>query len=162
VSARGSKLDRKQEALIAALLSEPSHEAAAKAAGVGIATLQRWLQVPEFQRAYRAARRAIVESAIGRLQGATGKAIETLVRNLDCPKPADQIRAASVLLEHAVKAVELGDLIERVEELARLLEGDSDAGQHPVPPAGPDAPDGPPEGGSEGAGGADEAGGEPQ
>jgi hypothetical protein len=36
-----TKLDRKQEALIAALLTEPTHAAAAARTGVGEATLHR-------------------------------------------------------------------------------------------------------------------------
>jgi hypothetical protein len=40
-----SKLTRKQEALIAALLTEPTHAAAAAKAGVSEATLHRWLHL---------------------------------------------------------------------------------------------------------------------
>ena len=65
-----TKLNRKQEALIAALLTEPTHAAAAVKAGVSEATLHRWLRLADFQAAYRQARRRIVETAIGRLQQA--------------------------------------------------------------------------------------------
>src|SRR5262249_12778347 len=118
-----TKLNRKQEALIAALLTEPTHAAAAVRAGVSEATVHRWLRLPEFQAAYRQARRSIVEASIGRLQRATGKAVEALERNLSCGHAGNQIRAALGILDHAVKAVELVDLIERVEELERLLQG---------------------------------------
>src|SRR5438093_635470 len=106
----GSKLDRKQEALIAALLTEPTHAAAATQAGVSEATLHRWLHLPEFQAAYRLARRGVVETAIGRLQQSTGKAVAALERNLTCGQPSNEIRAALGMLDHAVKAVELLDL----------------------------------------------------
>ena len=66
-----SKLSRKQEKLIADLLTEPTHAAAAARAGVSEATLHRWLHTPWFQAAYRRARRGVVETAIGRLQWAT-------------------------------------------------------------------------------------------
>jgi len=58
------KLGRKQEALIASLLTEATHAAAAAQAGVSEATVQRWLHLPEFQTAYRQARRQLVECAI--------------------------------------------------------------------------------------------------
>src|SRR5262245_56217950 len=124
----GSKLTRKQEAVIAALLTEPTHAAAAAKAGVGEATLQRWLLLPAFQAAYRLARRSIVEAAIGRLQLSTGKAVEALERNLTCGHPGSEIRAALGLLDQAVKAVELIDLVERVDTLEEI---DRKGGQTP-------------------------------
>lgn len=120
MSAR-TKLDRKQEVVIAALLSETSHAAAATKAGVSEATLQRWLRLPAFQTAYRQARRSIVEVAIGRLQQAASKAVDTLERNLNCGNPGNEIRAAQVILDNAVKAIELLDCVERIEELERIV-----------------------------------------
>jgi hypothetical protein len=90
----GQKLNRKQEALIAALLTEPTHAGAAAKAGVCEATLHRWLRLSEFQAAYRQARRGIVEAAIGRLKQTTGKAVEALDRNLTCGQAGNEIRAA--------------------------------------------------------------------
>ena len=54
----GAKFGRKKEEAIAALLTQPSIEQAARVAGVGPKTLLRWLKLPEFQAAYREARRA--------------------------------------------------------------------------------------------------------
>jgi AmiR/NasT family two-component response regulator len=56
VRAEGTKLPRKQECAIAPLLCERTHADAARAAGVSESTLQRWLLLPGFRRAYRAAR----------------------------------------------------------------------------------------------------------
>ncbi len=124
----GSKLTRKQEVVIAALLTEPTHAAAAAKAGVGEATLQRWLLLPEFQAAYRLALRGIVEAAIGRLQQTTSKAVEALERNLTCGHPGSEIRAALGILDQSLKAVELIDLTTRVEEMERLIVAQT--GQH--------------------------------
>jgi hypothetical protein len=123
---KDDNLTRKQEALIVALLTKPTHEEAAAEAGVSTATLRRWLLTPAFQDAFRRARRAVVEGAIGRLQHAAGKAVETLVRNLNCGSPAAEIRAALGILEHSVKAVELLDLLERVEQIERFMKEHSD------------------------------------
>src|SRR5260370_23002489 len=54
----GGKFGRKKEEAIAALLTQRNIEEAAKVAGIGANTLLRWLKVPEFQTAYREARRA--------------------------------------------------------------------------------------------------------
>ena len=59
-------ITRKQEVVIAALLTGPTHAAAAAKAGIGEATLQRWLLLPEFQPAYPLAPRGLVETAVGR------------------------------------------------------------------------------------------------
>jgi len=117
----GDKLSRKQDDAIAALLSTSSIKDAAKACGVSDASLWRWLQLPDFQAAYRAARRQVVERAVSELQGACGEAVETLKRNLTCEQAAVEIRAAQIILEQAVKGVELIDLQERVERLESLL-----------------------------------------
>jgi hypothetical protein len=121
MSTNTGKLTRKQESLIAALLSEKTHASAASKAGISLATLQRWLNVPAFKAAYRQARRALVEAAVGQLQGAASDAVEALKRSMTCGRPADETRAALGVLDHAVKAVELLDLAERVEELEALV-----------------------------------------
>jgi hypothetical protein len=84
----GCKLGRKQEAAIAALLTERTHADAAAKAGISEATLARWLRVPAFIVAYRAARLRVVEAAIARLQRATGAAVRALTRNLRCGFPS--------------------------------------------------------------------------
>jgi hypothetical protein len=110
-------LGRKQEALLAALLTEPTLARAAAKAGVSEATVHRWLLLPEFQAAYRRARRQIVEAAIGQLQQATGEAVETLRRNLTCGHAGAEIRAAAAILDQAIRGLELVDLEERLAAL---------------------------------------------
>ena len=116
------KRPRQEEAAISALLSEPTIERAATVAGVGESTLRRWLAEPEFKAQYRAARRQVVEAAIGRLQTASTKAVDTLERNLACGIPAVEVGAARSILDQSIKAVELVDLAERVEQLEQASE----------------------------------------
>jgi len=68
------------------------------------------LSVPEFLAAYRDARRRVVERAVGRLQAATGKAVTTLAKELKGARAADRIKAADLILSHALKAAEFTDL----------------------------------------------------
>lgn len=119
----GNNLSRKQELAIAALLNCKTVKAAAVKAGITDRTLRTWLTRPAFLAAYRAARRAIVEIAVARLQRATGKAVRTLTRNLTCGKASDEIRAALGILHHSLRAVEVTDLAEQLEDLKRQLEG---------------------------------------
>src|SRR4051794_18438474 len=119
----GEKMTRKQEQAIAALLTQPTVEKAAEAAGVSANSLKNWLKDQQFIAAYRAARRQIVERAVGQLQAATRRAVATLRKNLKAPRESDQIRAAALILEHSARGVELWDLAQEVAELRRQLEG---------------------------------------
>jgi hypothetical protein len=78
--APGGKFTRKKEDAIAALFTQRNIEEAAKAAGIGANTLLRWLKVPEFEAAYRAARREAFGQSIARLQQGTSAAATTLLK----------------------------------------------------------------------------------
>ena len=111
------KLGRKQEALIASLLTEPTHAAAAAQAGVSEATVQRWLHLPGFQAAYRQARRQLVEGAVGRMQAATGQAVDTLLAVArGGARDADRVRAAVALLDHALRGLTAADALHGARE----------------------------------------------
>jgi hypothetical protein len=60
-------LGRKQEAAILALLSSRTVEDAARVAEVTPRTLYRWIKEPEFDAAYREAKRAAFSQSIARL-----------------------------------------------------------------------------------------------
>jgi hypothetical protein len=125
MTGHGSKLDRKQEQAIAALLAEPSILAAAAAAGVGEKTLRRWLEVPEFAEAYRQARRNAVSQATARLQAAMGEAADTLRSVMNDPEASAlcRIGAARAIWALGVRGMEVEDLAAQVEELQRDLSG---------------------------------------
>ena len=116
-------LGRKQEDAIAALLTQRNIEEAAHSAGIGTRTLLRWLKVPEFQTAYRQARRDAFGQAVARLQQGTSAAATTLLKLLIEPNtPASvRVRAADAIFNHAAKAIEIEDLEARVADLERAL-----------------------------------------
>jgi len=123
VTARaGGKRLRREAAAIAALLAEPTVEAAAKRAGISESTLLRWLQDAAFSAEYRAARRAVVEGAIGRLQQTATQAVDALARNLRCGIPAVEVGAAKAVLDQAMRGLELLDLAERVAALEQAAD----------------------------------------
>ena len=68
----GEKVSRKQEQAITALVTCASVTEAAHQCGVAEVTLRRWLEQEDFQTAYRAARRTVVQHAIVQVQRATG------------------------------------------------------------------------------------------
>jgi transposase-like protein len=115
----GAKFGRKKEEAIAALLTQRNIEEAARTAGIGTQTLLRWLKVPEFEIAYREARRAAFGQSIARLQQASSAAVSTLLKvMIDPNSPAStRVRAADSILDHAAKAIEIEDIEVRVAEL---------------------------------------------
>jgi len=121
MTGHGSKLANKQEEAIVALLTQKNTEEAARVVGVATKTLLRWMQLPEFQEAYRRARREAYSQSIARLQQASTAAASTLLRVMvDPATPAStKVRAAESVLNHAAKAIELEDIEARVTELER-------------------------------------------
>lgn len=122
----GDKLPAKKARALSCLLSSRGFCEAAKAAGVGEATLWRWMREEDFSQAYAEARRQVVEVALANLQGACGKAVATLEAVLDdAVAPFScKVAAARVILETSVKIIELQDLESRLAALeAKLQEG---------------------------------------
>jgi hypothetical protein len=116
-------LTRKQETAIAALLSEPTMKEAATAAKVGETTLWRWLQEDDFHTAYMTARRETVKQAIAQLQNTTSEAVAVLKEVMSNKSANDfaRISAAKAIIEYSIKAVEIEDLAQRVEELESVM-----------------------------------------
>ncbi len=113
----GSKFSRKMEEAVAALLTQRNYEEAARAVGLGTATVLRWQKLPEFQTAYRDARRVAYGQAVARLQQGTSAAATTLLKTMIDPNtPASvRVRAAEAIFNHAAKAIE--DIEARVAAL---------------------------------------------
>ncbi len=121
MAGHGSKLARKQEDAIAALLSQRSIEDAARVCGVGARTLIRWLKLPEFRSEYLKARREVVQQAVARIQQATGAAGTIALKLMTDPNvPASvRLRAAEFVFDRAIKGIEIDDIEARVSELER-------------------------------------------
>lgn len=109
----------RQHHALAALIAEPTIRKAAAAAEVPERTLYTWLKEPAFRAAYAAMRREAVGQAVARLQGFTSDAAGALQEVLSDKKApaAVRVQAARVVLEFAIKAVELDDLQQRLDAL---------------------------------------------
>jgi|ERR1041385_4612343 hypothetical protein len=124
MTGHGTKFSHKMEAAVAALITQKNHEEAARTVGISVATLLRWQKLPEFQNAYREARRAAHNQAIARLQHATSAAVTTLLKVMVDPNtPAStKVRAADSVLDHSAKSIELEDIDTRLAELEKATE----------------------------------------
>ena len=87
--------------------------------------------MPEFQKAYREARRAAHGQSIARLQQATSAAVSTLLKVMVDPStPAStKVRAADSVLDHSAKSIELEDIDARLADIERNLEAQKQQGQ---------------------------------
>jgi transposase-like protein len=117
---------QEREEAIAALLTQRNIEEAAKAVGISTNTLLRWLQLPEFQTAYRQARRAAFGQSSARLQQGSAAAATTLLKiMLDQNAPfSTRVRAAECVMNHTLKAIEIEDVEVRVSDLERAAQAE--------------------------------------
>jgi hypothetical protein len=106
--------------VIAALLAGHTQEEAARAAGISLNTLNRWMGWPEFKQAYRQARQAVIEHAVARLSGLASAAVACLERNLACGVASSEIKAALGVLAN-LKALGAADIEERLDALEERL-----------------------------------------
>jgi len=83
----------------------------------------RWLQLDEFQRAYKAARRKVIDQAIAQIQSVLSEAVRTLlsVMSDDAAPASAKVSAARALLDIGFKVAEIEDLESRIEKIERNL-----------------------------------------
>ena len=81
----GAKFERKQEEAIVALLTQRNIDEAAKAVGIAPNTLLKWMKQPEFDAAYREARRAAFRQSVARLQQGASAAATTMLKTMIDP-----------------------------------------------------------------------------
>jgi len=119
MTGHGAKFGRKKEEAIVALLTHRTMEEAARAVDVSTKTLLRWLKEPEFDNAYREAKRAAFAQSIARLHHLSSAAVSTLGKIMldSATPPATRVRAADSILDHTAKAIEIEEIEARVEAL---------------------------------------------
>lgn len=102
----GQKFGAKAAAAIAAMITEPTYLKAAAKAGISKATLHRWLKLPEFAEAFHRTRRAIVESAYGKMQAMSGLLVDSVLNvALNARRDSDRARASLALLDRASRGL---------------------------------------------------------
>ena len=124
MTGHGAKFGRKKEEAIAAMLSQPSLEAAARSIGISVKTLHRWLKIPEFHRSYFDARREVVSQANARMQQNAGFAAATLLKTMvsqDVPASV-RVRAALSVMQIAQKSFQDEDLEMRLAAVEQSLD----------------------------------------
>lgn len=109
--------------MIACLLTEKNHRAAAKKARVPVSTLADWLNDPRFQAEYRKAKAQLIEKAVGRLPAVCEDTVDKLWDIITNPDTSTghRLTAIRTALEF-VRTASAAELEERIGELEAAIE----------------------------------------
>ena len=124
MTGHGTKFGRRMEQAIAALVSNHRNlEETAKVAGISVATLKRWMRLPEFKAAYLQARWEILFQANARVQINSGAAAAVLLKLMADPATPASVRAriALGLLELANQSLVSEDQEVRIVALEQTM-----------------------------------------
>ena len=113
------ELSEEQQEILAALMAYPTKTAAAKALHISRGALYRHLAEPELKEAYEQLRAAAIADATDSLQTVAEQAVSVLhdIANDLGVVPNVRVSAASKILDTAIKAHELQDVLSRLEAL---------------------------------------------
>ena len=111
-------MTHKQTQALAALLTHPTKSQAAAAAGIGLTTLKRYLDDPEFQEAYQKAVSEMFEDAASQAKKSLNPALSCLREIVeDASETATaRIQAARSLLEYGLRLTEIVDILRTIED----------------------------------------------
>src|SRR6266852_3121286 len=126
-----TQLTPKHAKFVAALLAQPTLEAACKELGISHETGRRYLKEPLVKAAYHEACTEVLERSLSRLIRLVEPAIAVLSKALVEPDPNPvRLRAASILLDKALDIHRLSDHEARLSELEALVVGQSGSHHH--------------------------------
>lgn len=109
------------EQIIQAVLSSGSQSEAARSLGLNKTTITHRMKNPEFKRKLDEAKAAYLQQAVQELRQELKSSVRTLaeVRDDATAPQSVRIQAADTILRHALKYTEIGDIIQRIEELEK-------------------------------------------
>ncbi len=99
----------------------PNISEAAREAGIGRATLHRWLRRSDFTTELTRHRQILADTALEAIRTHIGAAIATLRALLDCESLAVRRGAARDLLDMSFRLIELNDVTTRLDKVEKRL-----------------------------------------
>lgn len=128
MSEKTTKLTPKKNKAIAALLEQPTIEAAAEIAGVNPRTIHRWLKDRAFLVGLRDAEGLSIDRTARRLISLADKALEAIEDIIDNPKQpgaSNKRLAAQAILDQMLRLRELRNIEGRISDLEVAVYGQS-------------------------------------
>lgn len=115
--------NRKDEQILAALLTNPTVRAASKACGVSETQIYARLRNPEFREKYDNARRELLEQSTAYIQGIVSEAIDKMREVMNDPDAAPQVQlnAAECITRNSLKLTEQTDILRQLAELKKAV-----------------------------------------
>ena len=115
----GTKIGRRHERAITALLTSSTVTEAAAKCAIGESTLWRWFRDAAFSSEYRRARTQMLESTINTLRNESAGAVSVLtaIARDEKASAAARVSAARSILELSLRSAEIQDLEERLTAL---------------------------------------------
>lgn len=118
---KDNALSIKQLKAVTLLLTRHTRDEVVKELEISTETLYRWLRDPVFKEELRRQQDIIMEAALHILRSSMTKAAETLVSLLDEKGGELRRRVANDIISHVLKARELEELEERLEQVERVV-----------------------------------------
>ena len=115
--------ERKDELIIAALISNPTVAAAATACGVSKTQIHARLRNAAFKEKYDAARREVLEHSAAYIQGMVSEAIQKMRDIMNDPDASQQVQlnAAEAITRNSLKLTEQADILAQLAELKKAV-----------------------------------------
>ena len=122
-----STLTFRQQAALPAVAMAPTLSQAARDSGVGLSTLRRWLQEPEFRQQLANFRQESADLARQQAQAILPRCLSVFAEVMECPDPSLRLRAARYAMAFALQITEAHDLKSRLEQLEQSIIPSTDA-----------------------------------
>lgn len=115
--------DRKDELILAALLSNPTVRAAATACCVSETQIYARLRTPAFKERYDNARRELLAQSTTFVQSLVGDAIKKMRDVMNDPDASQQVQlnAAEAITRNSLKLTEQNDILTQLAELKKAV-----------------------------------------
>jgi hypothetical protein len=120
-SAEADQVDPVDALLVELLAAGRTHQEAGAAVGRSAKYVQRRLADPTFGENLKRRQRARLEAATALLRDGLEDAVSTIRANLNAERPADQLRAASLLISSYASLNEQVEVVSTLDELAGEL-----------------------------------------
>ena len=118
-----AELTPKQEKALLAIIETGTIEGAAVKVGISRASIYNWLKEEPFKVRLDRERKIIFDEAVGLIKVASKRSAAVIVDLLSHKDPTTRRLAAKDLLSFAIKAVELGDVEDRLDRIEKALAG---------------------------------------
>ena len=112
------------EEVITAIIEAGTIKGAANNLGVRVHTLYARMRKPEFKELYARARTDLLKAATAKMQSHLADACEVIAEIMNDADTSQQVRlnAADCILRNTLRLLEQTDIVERLDELEKLIE----------------------------------------